>query len=123
MTDTAPDPTIIVAVFVFFGTVVASWLAARASIRVKTLEGRQTPYDALANRVLALEKSDAEKGAELSALRDQVGRLKRESREDRDYIARAARWIDHHQPGQYPPPTPPPWWGGRSTPTVPEGHA
>lgn len=57
-----------------------------------------TPYEALANRVSALETSDAEKGRELSRLRQQLRRLAGVMTRE---VAAVVRW---HDDGQHHPP-------------------
>lgn len=116
------DPSVIIAVVTTLGVIGGAALAGRSSMRTKLAESTMSPYAALAERVVALEKSDAEKHRTISELTSEVDRLKRSRRSDAEYIVRAAAWIRAHEPGTYPPPAEPSWLL-QDPLTVPDGHA
>lgn len=60
----SPDPTIIVGFFGLLGVIGAAVVTARASRNTE----KASPYAALADRVVALEKSDGEKNKRIERL-------------------------------------------------------
>ena len=115
------EPAVAVAVLSLIAAVLGAAVTGFFAYRTKKVEERLTPYEKLAQRILDLEDADAEKQAEIDRLRTLLEDVRRESRVDRDWIARAWQWIDVHKPGTYPPPLPPPWLVPPPA-TTPEGH-
>lgn len=115
------EPAVAIAFISLIAAALGATITGFFAYRTKKLEERLTPYEKLAQRVLDLEDADAEKQSEIDRLRTLLEDVRRESRLDRDWIARAWQWIDTHKPGTYPPPHPPVWLV--TPPTTPEGHA
>lgn len=80
-------------------TLIVGIYTARQGRQAKRDEGRAAPYEALARRVEALEKSDANKGKRIAALERRESRLI-------EYVRDLWRWIIAG--AQPPPPIVPP---------------
>lgn len=93
--------------------IVVAVLGGLATLAVAIVNGRTSPYEALADRVVGLEKSDAEKSLKISKLEAEVAQLRSDVTAGhvtrgrlRAYIVYLTHWISDHAGGIQPQPEP-----------------
>lgn len=86
------------------GIIIGAIITGRYAERKARIEATESPYEAIAARVTALEKENSE-------VRGEIKIMRAESEKDRSYIRRAVPWIAAHQDlARWPAPIPPDWW-------------
>lgn len=90
------DVQVLLGLLTLIGVVASAVLAGRYAERKAQIEAKASPYEALAERVAALEQ--------------RITTLENERDRDRAYIRLAVPWIDRHiEHAAFPPPEPPDW--------------
>ena len=93
----ASEIQILLGLITLAGVISGGIIAGRYAERKARVEATASPYEALAERVTALEKRTAV--------------LEAEQEKDRAYIRAVVPWVEHHkQHSHFPPPVPPIWW-------------
>lgn len=108
MPDLTGVPPGLVPIIAIVAALVALWKIAGEGIKswrdARQVGRPQTPYEALAARVVALEKADTEKSGRIDGLEDKVGALKASVRRLAGVlireVAQVLSWIDR---GAKPP--------------------
>lgn len=91
-----PEIQVLLGLLTLAGVIAGGVIAGRYAERKARVEATASPYEALAERVTALEK--------------RIATLEAERDRDRAYIRAIVPWVDHHKStALFPPPIPPAW--------------
>lgn len=100
-----PDTSVIVAGITTIGSVILGVFVWRGNREVKRQESEASPYDALADRVVALERSDEEKHRKIRCLERALDERDRITRAMAEFIDELGEWLAGGQSGKAPKPS------------------